>query len=160
MATSTSSTPLRPQRSSSASPVTIAHIPYPSSSSSTPHPPVKPSTPRQQSTLSSAGSEKRRARRADLRSFYGIKPSTPLLEEGSNSRTGGVSGSNSKFDSEGYYDDLVGKSNLVELIKAASSLGVDIAELQGERHALVYNHHHQVCITRYVFLVVSWLMGK
>jgi len=54
-----------------------------------------------------------------------------------------------KFDSEGYYDGLVGKSNLVDLMKAASSLGVDIASLQGEKYTLVYNHHHQVSRVSY-----------
>jgi hypothetical protein len=77
-----------------------------------------------------------------LRQFYGLKDGqeTPVKGEG---RTGHVE-MRTQFDVEGYFEELVQKSSLVELMKAASSLSVDIEKLQGQRHSLVYNHHHKV----------------
>lgn len=62
------------------------------------------------------------------------------------------------FNKDAYYDDLVAKSSLADLMKTASKLAnglsslismlqklkADVGTLQGSRHALVYNHHHQV----------------
>lgn len=67
------------------------------------------------------------------------------------------------FNAAAYYEDLIKKSSLAELMQAAASMsagklpvplplyveehqlmGSDISNLQSSRHSLVYNHHHQV----------------
>ncbi|ORY28037.1 Vps51/Vps67-domain-containing protein [Naematelia encephala] len=97
-------------------------------------------TPTRRTSNLSAGltTEQRRARRAELRHFYGLK-------EGGGSDSGDKRDINGAgFDAKGYYEDLIHKSTLEELMKAASSLSADIGKLHGDRHSLVYNHHHQL----------------
>lgn len=64
------------------------------------------------------------------------------------------------FDAMAYYEDLIKKSSLAELMQKAVTLNagelrgvtyatykanqVEIGDLQSSRHSLVYNHHHKV----------------
>ncbi|ODN99601.1 hypothetical protein L198_03445 [Cryptococcus wingfieldii CBS 7118] len=106
-----------------------------------------PSTPTQKrASTPDTGSvrstiEQRRARREQFRNFYGLK--------GEGLKGGVPNGDSLDIDSPGfkagvYYEDLVFRSDLGTLMKAASSLAADIGALQGSRHSLVYNHHHQL----------------
>ncbi|KAK1923174.1 Vps51/Vps67-domain-containing protein [Papiliotrema laurentii] len=92
--------------------------------------------------------EQRRARRAELRQFYGMKGDT-AGQMGDNAP--GASKSDNPldidsplFNADAYYEDLVAKASLSDLMKTASKLATDVGNLQGSRHALVYNHHHQL----------------
>ncbi|WVO17340.1 hypothetical protein L204_105032 [Cryptococcus depauperatus] len=50
----------------------------------------------------------------------------------------------SSFQPALYYENLLAKASLKELMNLASSLSSDIGTLEGSRHQLVYNHHHQL----------------
>ncbi|RSH87047.1 hypothetical protein EHS25_003535 [Saitozyma podzolica] len=154
--------------------------------------PSAPSTPvsapaptRRGSALSAGGSvEQRRARREQLREFYGLKgdATTPVKEsgergelgedirvEGRERRGAGEGKGNGKgkgkseedaeyqgdgvdpldidsrgFDATKYYEDLIARSSLSDLMQRASALSSDVGNLQSSRHSLVYNHHHQL----------------
>ncbi|WVQ70800.1 hypothetical protein IAR50_000322 [Cryptococcus sp. DSM 104548] len=101
--------------------------------------PKRASTPDTGSVRSTI--EQRRARREQFRNFYGLK--------GEGLKNGVPNGDSLDIDSPGfkvgvYYEDLISRSDLSTLMKTASSLASDIGTLQGSRHALVYNHHHQL----------------
>ncbi|WVQ86118.1 hypothetical protein IAT38_008286 [Cryptococcus sp. DSM 104549] len=88
--------------------------------------------------------EQRRARREQLRNFYGIR--------GDAAKSGGnaLDIDSPTFSPTVYYEDLISKSDLGGLMKASSSLSSaqhvfkDVLHLEGSRHSLVYNHHHQL----------------
>lgn len=112
-----------------------------------------------------ANTEQRRARRAELRQFYGIK-GDQAPQAGSSHNGGSVDIGEygdlavlmpdaPGFDATAYLDDLVARASLGELMNTATKLSAgklgwqiklkaDVGNLQGSRHALVYNHHHQV----------------
>ncbi|TRM64407.1 Vps51/Vps67-domain-containing protein, partial [Schizophyllum amplum] len=48
------------------------------------------------------------------------------------------------FDAKSYYEQLITTSTLSTLLKKENELISDIRELDGERQALVYNHHHEL----------------
>ncbi|RSH81029.1 uncharacterized protein EHS24_008463 [Apiotrichum porosum] len=136
--------------------------------------------------------EARRARREQLRDFYGLKnantaggpSSTPGSPEPASSGLGGMAspalsvdavmaahaasttpsptpGKKSRRGTPGgaaaardlssphfvpaeYYEDVIGKASLAELLQTTSTLATDVGRLQSSRHTLVYNHHHQL----------------
>ncbi|KAK8850658.1 hypothetical protein IAR55_004578 [Kwoniella newhampshirensis] len=102
------------------------------------------------SAATAAAAEQRRARREQLRSFYGLKGEAGGSADGEKGKTGtGVAGDPLDIDSpalnaSAYYDDLISKQSLSGLMKTASTLSADIGNLEGSRHSLVYNHHHQL----------------
>ncbi|KAI9633470.1 Vps51/Vps67-domain-containing protein [Dioszegia hungarica] len=117
---------------------------------------VPPSRPTSPPTISKASSgpagapgrndEHRRARREQLRNFYGLKygagagaagPSTPKEGDVLDIDSGA-------FDAGAYYQDLIQKSSLAELMKKAVALNAEMGDLQSSRHSLVYNHHHKL----------------
>ncbi|WWC92448.1 uncharacterized protein L201_007406 [Kwoniella dendrophila CBS 6074] len=91
--------------------------------------------------------EQRKARREQFRNFYGLK-------EGQHSSSNSSSNENTKadqldidslsFNASAYYEDLISKQSLKGLMEKAYSLNSDIGNLEGSRHSLVYNHHHQL----------------
>nr|XP_031859530.1 uncharacterized protein CI109_004992 [Kwoniella shandongensis]KAA5526602.1 hypothetical protein CI109_004992 [Kwoniella shandongensis] len=101
------------------------------------------------SASAAAAAEQRRARREQLRNFYGIKG-----EQGEGSKSGTVNGAgrggdpldidSTGFSASAYYDNLISKESLSGLMKTASTLSADIGHLEGSKHSLVYNHHHQL----------------
>ncbi|KAL7420841.1 hypothetical protein Q5752_004794 [Cryptotrichosporon argae] len=48
------------------------------------------------------------------------------------------------FNANVYYDNLISKSSLQDLLKVAAQLKTDINALESSRHTLVYNHHPQL----------------
>ncbi|KAL1666907.1 Vps51/Vps67-domain-containing protein [Schizophyllum commune] len=48
------------------------------------------------------------------------------------------------FDAKTYYEQLITTSTLATLLKKENELISEIRELDGERQALVYNHHHEL----------------
>lgn len=85
-----------------------------------------------------ANTEQRRARRAELRQFYGIKGDQPAAE-GVPAKTGGVLDIGKLpcrfrlipdapgFDAVAYLDDLVEKASLSELMTTASKLSAGMS---------------------------------
>ncbi|WVQ95331.1 hypothetical protein IAU59_002427 [Kwoniella sp. CBS 9459] len=102
---------------------------------------------------SSSTIEQRRARREQLRNFYGIKADAEG-EGGEKGAGQGKEGARPKgdpldidspaFDPVAYYEHLISKETLSGLMKRSSTLSSDIGNLEGSRHSLVYNHHHQL----------------
>ncbi|WVF67765.1 hypothetical protein IAT40_002525 [Kwoniella sp. CBS 6097] len=95
--------------------------------------------------------EQRRARREQLRNFYGIKPDAEGSEkdsapgkEGAGPKGDPLDIDSPAFNAEAYYEHLISKENLSGLMKRSSTLNLDIGNLEGSRHSLVYNHHHQL----------------
>ncbi|WVR08740.1 hypothetical protein IAU60_005798 [Kwoniella sp. DSM 27419] len=91
--------------------------------------------------------EQRRARREQLRSFYGIKGDAGVPSGGEGGD--GVKGDPLDIDSpafnpSAYYEHLIAEQDLSGLMRKAASLGADIGNLEASRHSLVYNHHHQL----------------
>ncbi|OXH23589.1 hypothetical protein J008_05988 [Cryptococcus neoformans] len=87
--------------------------------------------------------EQRRARREQFRNFYGLKNDATAKTEGVNdSKLVGID--SPTFKPVAYYEDLIATSTLNGLMTTTASLSSDIGTLQGARHSLVYNHHHQV----------------
>ncbi|WWC72711.1 uncharacterized protein I206_106675 [Kwoniella pini CBS 10737] len=98
---------------------------------------------------SGLNNEQRKARREQFRNFYGIKDgSTPSSPSSNNIRQGERGNptdiDSTSFNASAYYEELISKSNLKELMETASKLNGDIGNLEGSRHSLVYNHHHQL----------------
>ncbi|KAG8892848.1 hypothetical protein FRC01_013918 [Tulasnella sp. 417] len=50
----------------------------------------------------------------------------------------------SAFDAKGYYDQLITVSTLSGLLKRENELVSEIRNLESDRQALVYNHHHEL----------------
>jgi len=50
----------------------------------------------------------------------------------------------SAFDAKAYYDQLITVSTLPTLLKRDNELVSQIRQLEGDRQALVYNHHHEL----------------
>ncbi|KAF8339587.1 Vps51/Vps67-domain-containing protein, partial [Cantharellus anzutake] len=48
------------------------------------------------------------------------------------------------FDAQGYYTQLVAVSSLPTLLKRSNDLAEEIRQLETDRQALVYNHHHEL----------------
>ncbi|WWC65323.1 uncharacterized protein I303_107941 [Kwoniella dejecticola CBS 10117] len=88
---------------------------------------------------SATPAEQRKARREQFRNFYGIKEASPSTNAGDPSDI-----DSSSFNPSAYYEDLISNSTLKDLMEKASKLNGDIGNLQGSRHSLVYNHHHQL----------------
>ncbi|OXC65728.1 hypothetical protein AYX13_05270 [Cryptococcus neoformans] len=87
--------------------------------------------------------EQRRARREQFRNFYGLKNDATAKTEGVNdSKLVGID--SPTFKPVAYYEDLIATSTLNGLMTTTASLSSDIGTLQGARHSLVYNHHHQL----------------
>ncbi|GFZ51357.1 hypothetical protein JCM24511_09118 [Saitozyma sp. JCM 24511] len=160
--------------------------PNPSGPSAPSTPVSAPAPTRRGSALSAGGSvEQRRARREQLREFYGLKgDATTLVKEGGErgelgedvradgrerrgARDGNKGNGKGKgkgegdaewkedgvdpldidsraFDATKYYEDLIARSSLSDLMQRASALSSDVGNLQSSRHSLVYNHHHQL----------------
>ncbi|ORX40823.1 Vps51/Vps67-domain-containing protein [Kockovaella imperatae] len=113
--------------------------------------PTKRSTGGSGSGAGGAGSlEARRARRAELRQFYGIKEGQKADSGQSGDEAGKADSGDpldidsSSFNASKYYENLITTASLADLIKTANTLSADVGNLQGSRHALVYNHHHQL----------------
>ncbi|AAW42735.1 hypothetical protein CNC03190 [Cryptococcus deneoformans JEC21] len=87
--------------------------------------------------------EQRRARREQFRNFYGLKSDAAAKIEGVNDSKL-VDIDSPTFKPAAYYEDLIAKSTLSGLMRTTASLSSDIGRLQGTRHSLVYNHHHQL----------------
>ncbi|WRT70840.1 uncharacterized protein IL334_007839 [Kwoniella shivajii] len=92
---------------------------------------------------SSINVERSRARREQLRNFYGIKEGATEVS-GSGVRGDPLDIDSPSFSPTAYYEDLVSKSTLKGLMEKSTSLNADIGNLEGSRHSLVYNHHHQL----------------
>ncbi|BEI82753.1 hypothetical protein CcaverHIS002_0306210 [Cutaneotrichosporon cavernicola] len=108
----------------------------------------------------SAATDRRAARREQLRDFYGLKgaaaPTSPTLKPrsgGGTPRSGGASPdpraerrdlSSTHFVPAEYYEELIARAGLPELLSTTSTLATDIGRLHSSRHTLVYNHHHQL----------------
>jgi len=50
----------------------------------------------------------------------------------------------SAFDPKGYYDQLITVSSLPTLLRKDNELISEIRQLESDRQALVYNHHHEL----------------
>ncbi|KAG8858789.1 hypothetical protein FRB96_004926 [Tulasnella sp. 330] len=50
----------------------------------------------------------------------------------------------SAFDAKAYYDQLITVSSLPALLKRDNELVSEIRQLESDRQALVYNHHHEL----------------
>ncbi|KAG8991870.1 hypothetical protein FRB94_012205 [Tulasnella sp. JGI-2019a] len=50
----------------------------------------------------------------------------------------------SAFDAKAYYDQLITVSSLPTLLKRDNELVSEIRQLESDRQALVYNHHHEL----------------
>ncbi|KIR67800.1 hypothetical protein I312_102002 [Cryptococcus bacillisporus CA1280] len=87
--------------------------------------------------------EQRRTRREQFRNFYGLKSDAAAETEGVNDSKL-VDIDSPAFKPAAYYEDLTAKSTLSGLMTTTASLSSDIGTLQGARHSLVYNHHHQL----------------
>jgi len=48
------------------------------------------------------------------------------------------------FDARGYYSQLVAVSSLPALLKRNNDLAEEVRQLETDRQALVYNHHHEL----------------
>jgi len=48
------------------------------------------------------------------------------------------------FDAKAYYEQLITTSSLITLMKHENELLSEIRQLDSERQALVYNHHHEL----------------
>lgn len=48
------------------------------------------------------------------------------------------------FDAKAYYDQLITVSTLSGLLKRENELVSEIRNLESDRQALVYNHHHEL----------------
>ncbi|KAJ9122324.1 hypothetical protein QFC22_001745 [Naganishia vaughanmartiniae] len=48
------------------------------------------------------------------------------------------------FSPQKYYQHLITTASLPQLLKESTSLSTDVKDLNSSRHALVYNHHHQL----------------
>ncbi|OCF45512.1 hypothetical protein I317_00413 [Kwoniella heveanensis CBS 569] len=108
---------------------------------------------RRRGSAAASGStlEQRRARREQLRNFYGIKADAEASEkDGVRAReAAGPQGDpldidSAAFNAAAYYEHLISKETLSGLMKKSSTLNSDIGNLEGSRHSLVYNHHHQL----------------
>ncbi|WVQ63572.1 uncharacterized protein L199_001725 [Kwoniella botswanensis] len=100
------------------------------------------------SAIGAASAEQRKARREQFRNFYGIKEG-PGSGQTVDSPVDPANGNpldidSTSFNPSAYYEDLISKSNLKKLMEKASILNSDIGNLEGSRHSLVYNHHHQL----------------
>ncbi|EIW66249.1 hypothetical protein TREMEDRAFT_65520 [Tremella mesenterica DSM 1558] len=127
------------------------HTPTPSTP---PRPiPITPDHPNPSRKGSAAlSTTDRRARRAQLRDFYGLPGDTPLSV--SFSPKGGRKKIDKAEDKEGqnqgkfnatiYYENLISRADLAELMGTASKLNNEIAGLHSSVNSLVYNHHHQL----------------
>ncbi|TXT05964.1 hypothetical protein VHUM_03725 [Vanrija humicola] len=112
-----------------------------------------------------AADARRAARREQLRDFYGLKrdgatspgpasaPSTPggnTAGSGNGARRKPRRGGDAldltspHFSPSEYYEDLIAKASLAELMGSTSVLAADVGRLHSSRHTLVYNHHHQL----------------
>ncbi|WOO81961.1 Vacuolar protein sorting-associated protein 51 [Vanrija pseudolonga] len=148
----------------------MATTPLPPRTSSMPSTPSGPVPERVLSptrTPNNAAADARRAaRREQLRDFYGLKrdgasspgpgsaPATP--GGGSNGNGGGARRKQRRggdgaldltspnFSPSEYYEDLIAKATLAELMGSTSVLAADVGRLHSSRHTLVYNHHHQL----------------
>ncbi|KAK6906282.1 hypothetical protein I203_100267 [Kwoniella mangroviensis CBS 8507] len=100
------------------------------------------------SAIGAASAEQRKARREQFRNFYGIKEgpgSGQTVDSPSDTANGKpLDIDSNSFNPSAYYEDLISKSNLKKLMEKASILNADIGNLEGSRHSLVYNHHHQL----------------
>ncbi|GMK56687.1 hypothetical protein CspeluHIS016_0305270 [Cutaneotrichosporon spelunceum] len=109
------------------------------------------------SPRSGASDARRAARREQLRDFYGLKgaasPTSPTPTTPVAPRSGGTSPdpraarrdlSSPDFVPAEYYDELIQRAGLAELLRTTSTLATDIGRLHSSRHTLVYNHHHQL----------------
>ncbi|WVW80577.1 hypothetical protein I302_102563 [Kwoniella bestiolae CBS 10118] len=94
-----------------------------------------------------ASAEQRKARREQFRNFYGIKEGQGQTAESPvdvGKKGDPLDIDSPSFNASAYYEDLISKSNLKKLMEKASGLNSDIGNLEGSRHSLVYNHHHQL----------------
>ncbi|CAK9783339.1 hypothetical protein CC85DRAFT_240017 [Cutaneotrichosporon oleaginosum] len=124
-------------------------------------PPISSVPDRVLSPRSAAADARRAARREQLRDFYGLKGPSPTSTTPERTRSGGGtprgSGATSPdpraerrdlsspyFVPAEYYEDLISRAGLPELLKTTSTLATDIGRLHSSRHTLVYNHHHQL----------------
>jgi len=48
------------------------------------------------------------------------------------------------FDAKAYYEQLITVSSLSALLKKENDLSSEIRQLESDRQALVYNHHHEL----------------
>ncbi|EIW84241.1 hypothetical protein CONPUDRAFT_119943 [Coniophora puteana RWD-64-598 SS2] len=145
-----SSSPQSPPTSPSGQRQPIPRIPL---SPSPLHPPSprqtnsNPSTPASRRTSLPVGStsppptSKSRARDL-LRKHYGlgIGPPQPLPGKVNDP----MDLDSAAFDAKSYYEQLITTSNLPTLLKKENELMSEIKQLDGERQALVYNHHHEL----------------
>ncbi|KIY44456.1 hypothetical protein FISHEDRAFT_77649 [Fistulina hepatica ATCC 64428] len=77
-----------------------------------------------------------------LRKHYGlgVGPPTPLPGATRNP----MNLDSTAFDAKSYYEQLITTSSLPTLLKRENELLSEIRELDSERQALVYNHHHEL----------------
>ncbi|KAL1412440.1 hypothetical protein Q8F55_000185 [Vanrija albida] len=111
--------------------------------------------------INAAAEARRAARREQLRDFYGLKrdgaaspgpgsaPATPGEGSGNGARRKRRGGdaldlTSPNFSPSEYYEDLIAKATLSELMGSTSVLAADVGRLHSSRHTLVYNHHHQL----------------
>lgn len=111
-------TPTRSQAGTSSFPPSRPTSPPTLSRRSTGTPSIDP--PRSQGR----NDEQRRARRAQLRDFYGIDNAGPSSSQanGGSGDDGAVNVDSEGFDAVKYYEDMIGKSSLEELMKRAVAL--------------------------------------
>ncbi|KAF8920373.1 Vps51/Vps67-domain-containing protein [Mucidula mucida] len=77
-----------------------------------------------------------------LRKHYGLAVGPPPPTLGAS--TDPMNMDSPAFDAKAYYEQLITTSNLPALLKQENELVSEIRELDSERQALVYNHHHEL----------------
>ncbi|KAJ9100594.1 hypothetical protein QFC21_003638 [Naganishia friedmannii] len=98
--------------------------------------------------------DRRRAQnRQNLRAHYGLQErrdsSGVTTGDGKEGRRRQVEGDpldpdSPAFAPQKYYQHLITTASLPQLLKESTSLSTDVKDLNSSRHALVYNHHHQL----------------
>lgn len=151
---------------------TMTTTPLPPRTSSMPSTPSGPVpervlSPTRTPNNNAAADARRAARREQLRDFYGLKRdgasspgpgSAPATPGGGSTGNGNGNSARRKqrrggdaldltspnFSPSEYYEDLIAKATLAELMGSTSVLAADVGRLHSSRHTLVYNHHHQL----------------
>ncbi|KZT22051.1 hypothetical protein NEOLEDRAFT_1138609 [Neolentinus lepideus HHB14362 ss-1] len=113
--------------------VSRAGAPSPLRSATLPVPPASPLPPERKLSSSRA--------RDLLRKHYGLGVGVP---QPSGKERDPMDLDSTAFDAKAYYDQLITTASLPTLLRRENELTSEIRQLDGERQALVYNHHHEL----------------